>query len=157
MRRKGEGMPHIRILPHSQAEFPSRDALTIWLLTALKARAGRYLLRSPLAELSAGSIVLFRVRNEVVGEAVVREYVRDGEPITDTTLAGQEQRYEAHIDFAPGSIRLFVPPISIETLQQLIGDDPDITVAQGSKIIRDWSLYPKILAKHVATGGGFQQ
>jgi uncharacterized protein (DUF488 family) len=35
--------PHIRLFPHSKEEFPSLDLLTTWLLTALKARGGRYL------------------------------------------------------------------------------------------------------------------
>jgi hypothetical protein len=55
-------MSHIRIFPHSKEEFPSLDMLTTWLLTALKARGGRYLIRSAnaVADLPTGSLVLFR-------------------------------------------------------------------------------------------------
>src|ERR1700681_1483322 len=99
-------MPHIRIFPHSKEEFPSLDMLTTWLLTALKARGGRYLIRSAksVADLPPGSIVLFRYGHVIVGEAVVSRYVRESHD--DRMLLGQETQYEAHVAFCPSSIRL---------------------------------------------------
>ncbi len=144
-------MPHIRIFPHSQDEFPSLQTLQTWLMTALKALGGRYLLQSKnaVADLPAGSIVLFRYGNEIVGEGVVREYKRESH--TERTLAGAVQQYEARVTFAPGSIRLFVPPLAVEELQRIVGDAVPIMVPSGYYIIRDWSVYPKLLAAHIGT------
>jgi hypothetical protein len=148
-------MPHIRIFPHSTEEFRSLDLLTTWLLTALKARDGMYRLRSAnaVADLKPGSIVLFRHGDVVVGEAVVRAYVR--EHGTDRILTGEEQQYEAVVKFAPDSIRLFAPPVSVQELQQLIGEAPDISVPRGYYAVRNWDVYPKLLAAHVGRTGAF--
>src|SRR6516162_4875190 len=115
-------MSHIRVFPHSKDEFPSLDMLTTWVLTALKARGGRYMIRSGdrIADLPAGFVVLFRYGHVIVGEAVVFRYVRDSR--NDRTLLGQEMQYEAHVEFSPSSIRLFVRPVPIEELQAILGD-----------------------------------
>jgi hypothetical protein len=143
-------MLHIRIFPHSKEEFPSLDLLTTWLLTALKARGGRYLIRSAdrIADLPTGSIVLFRYEHVLVGEAVVCRYVRDSR--NDRTLLGLETQYQAHIEFSPSSIRLFVPPVPVEELQMILGSSANITAsAQPYNKIEDWGVYPKLLAAHV--------
>jgi hypothetical protein len=148
--------PHIRIFPHSKEEFPSLDMLTTWLLTALKARGGRYLIRSAssLADLPLGSVVLFRYGRVVVGEAVVSQYVRDA--TKNRTVLGQETQYEAYVELAPSSIRVFVPPLPIEELQSLIGESPNITTsAQPYYKLEDWAIYPKILAAHVGKSGAY--
>jgi hypothetical protein len=151
--------PHVRIFPHSQDEFRSRDELTTWLLTAFNAGGSRYLLRSreAVAELPPGSIVLFRFGNDIVGEGVVRAYSRLPAAVTDQTPAGEQRTYEARVDFAPGSTRLFAPPIPVESLQRLIGESHNIRVARTYHIIPEWSVYPQILAAHVGTGGTFVQ
>lgn len=149
-------MSHIRIFPHTKDEFPSLDMLTTWLLTALKARRGRYMLRSGdrIADLPTGSIVLFRYGHMLVGEAVVCGYVRDSK--NDRTLLGQETQYEAHVEFSPSSIRVFVPPVPIEELQSVLGDSTNITAsAQPYNKLDDWNVYPKLLAAHVGKGGSF--
>jgi hypothetical protein len=149
-------MPHIRIFPHSKDEFPSLDMLTTWLMTALKARGGRYLIRSAnaVADLPTGSVVLFRYGHVIVGEAVVCRYVRDS--AKDRTLLGQETHYEAHVVFSPTSIRLFVPPLPVTELQSIIGDSLNITTsAQPYYKLEDWSAYPKLLAAHVGEAGAF--
>src|SRR5438034_504701 len=122
-------MSHIRIFPHSKDEFPSLDMLTTWLLTALKARGGRYLIRSSkaVADLPTGSIVLFRYGHVLVGEAVECRYVRDSR--NDWTLLGQGTQYEAHVEFSPSSIRAFVPPVPVEELQTIIGESSNITAS----------------------------
>ena len=113
-------MSHLRIFPHSKDEFPSLDVLTTWLLTALKARGGRYMIRSAerLAELPTGSIVLFRYGHVIVGEAVVCNYVRDS--ANERTLLGQETQYEAHVEFSASSVRVFVPPFPV-TFMSAVG------------------------------------
>ena len=148
--------PHIRIFPHSQKEFPSRDTLTTWLLTGLKARGGRYLLvsKDAVAELPPGSVVLFRYGQVVVGEALVIEYSRDS-PVGDRNLAGDDQGYEACIWFSPSSIRVYAPPVGIEALQSFIGESPNIVPsAQPYFKIEDWNVYPRLLA-HVGKSGTF--
>jgi hypothetical protein len=148
--------PQIRILPHSKEEFPSLDMLTSWMLTALKARGGRYLIRSAssIAELPLGSIVLFRYGHVIVGEAVVSQYVKDAKK--NRTLLGQETQYEAYVELSPSSIRVFVPPLPIEEVQTLIGESINVTAsAQPYYKFEDWDLYPKLLAAHVGKSGSY--
>jgi len=68
-------VPHIQIFP-AQTAYPSREAFAE-ALGQLRA-SGEYRLvgGNPIPELPAGSIVLFRYADEVVGEAIVREYRR---------------------------------------------------------------------------------
>ena len=146
-------IPHIRIFPHSREEFPSIDSLTTWLLTGLKARGGVYHMRSSksVKDLEAGSIVLFRYGDKIVGEGVVSTYVRGLAP--DKTLSGEEVAYEARTIFSPSSIRVYSPPIQIEALQHLVGQEPNmIPSAQPYFIIEDWSIYPHLLALQVKQG-----
>src|SRR4051794_23706582 len=98
--------PHIRIFPCGR-EFPSPDALVTWRMTALPARGGRYHLRSgdAVADLAAGSVVLFRHGDAIVGEAVVREYSREAG--TSRSLTGPEEPYGARVGFAPDTVRVF--------------------------------------------------
>jgi hypothetical protein len=114
--------PHIRIFPHARKEFSSCDTLTTWLLTGLKARGGKYLLvsRDAVAELPPGSLVLFRYRQVVVGEAVVIEYSRDSS--VNRNLAGDDQEYGACVWFSLSSIRVYAPPVGIKKLQEFIGE-----------------------------------
>jgi hypothetical protein len=147
--------PHIRIFPHSQEEFPAEEALTMWLLTGLKARGGKYLLRSSkaIADLPVGSIVLFRYGRVIVGEAVVLRYAL--EPTKDRTLTGKEYEYQAYVKFSPSSIRVYAPPIRVDTLQSFIGDSPNIVPsAQPYFKIEDWTVYPRLIGK-IAVSGAF--
>lgn len=128
-----------------------------WLLTALKALGGVYKLRSrnSVAELPAGSVVLFRYADVVVGEAVVVEYSRESPSRAGQTLLGERQDYEAYVRFSPGSIRVYAPPVEINELQSSIGDAPNLVPsAQPYFKIEDWAVYPKLLAC-VARSGGF--
>lgn len=145
--------PHIRVFPHSREEFPSLDSLTTWLMTGLKARGGTYHMRSSksVKELEAGSIVLFRHGDKIVGEGVVSDYIK--EPSPDRTIVGEEVIYEARTMFAPSSIRVYAPPIPIEALQEIVGPEPNmIPSAQPYFIINDWSVYPKLLAYAIRNG-----
>jgi hypothetical protein len=56
-----------------------------------------------------------------------------------------------------GISSLFYAPDSfierVNELQAIIGKSPDITVPKGYYIVRDWSVYPKLLAMLTATLG----
>jgi hypothetical protein len=148
-------MPHLRIFPHSQEEFPSLDFLQTWLMTVLKARGGIYNLRNrnAVADLPGGSIVLFRYGDQIIGEAVVRGYKRETHPTQPAMADGRP--YEAHVEFAPDSLRLYAPPVAIKALQAIVGNDLPIMVPNGYYIIRDWGSYPKLLSLHMEQNGRF--
>jgi hypothetical protein len=148
-------MSHIRIFPHSQKEFPSRDFLMTWLLTSLRGLGGVYHLRTAAAvdELPAGSVVLFRHGHEVIGEAVVLKGKEVfAEPVKGRTLSSEEVSYEARVTFAPSSVRLYAPPLPVDLLQPLTGKD--LKQYAGSYTKLNWDVYPRILEAVVA-GGGF--
>lgn len=146
-------MQTMRIFPHDPAVFPSVDDLTTWLLTALKAKGGKYRVlgtapQAVPANLLQGSVVLFRYADLIVGEAVVLDYIIPA-PIEETA----EQCLAIAI-FAPSSIRLYSPPVDVERLSELIGGKPDISVHRTYHSIENWTVYPKLLA-HVAASGAF--
>jgi hypothetical protein len=143
----------VRIFPHSREEFPTEDLLRMWLLNGLRGRGGVYLLRSAdaVADLPAGSIVLFRYGQVIVGEAVVSKGKKK-EKVTEKTLSGQEEvEYAAHITFAPSSIRLYSPPLPVTHIQQCVREhkmEKDISSAQPYYEL-DWDIYACILEKVV--------
>lgn len=134
----------IRIFPHSREEFSSADDLRTWLLTALKARGGRYFLRSTQGSIPTGSIVLFRHGDEIIGEAVVEN------DFVSREMSEKGVTYEGFIKFAPSSIRTYVGALSIESLGKLAGRD--FSGARPYYKIEDWTLYPKILSEVVKEG-----
>jgi len=127
-------VPHIQVFP-AQAGFPSREAFAE-SFAQLRA-SGEYHLtgENAVPELPVGSVVLFRYADEVVGEGVVREYIRG---VGD----------EARVIFAPGSIRFFKPPLLVEIVQEVIGRENDMRAENGYCVI-DQGLYLKLLASHV--------
>jgi hypothetical protein len=137
-------MPHIRIFP-AERSFPSREAFAAWL-AQLRASGGEYHLMNAIAELPIGSVVLFRYADEIVGEGVVREYVR--RPGAAPSPTGEAERHEASVSFAPGSIRFFRPPLPADVIQEVIGRDNDLH-SEGGYCIIDRSLYLKLLVAHV--------
>jgi hypothetical protein len=146
--------PQVRIFPHSRTkEFPSEDLLMTWLLNGLRGRGGVYHLRSvdAVANLSPGSIVLFRYSQIIVGEAVVWKEKETTPATKERTLMGDEVEYPAHITLAPSSIRLYSPPLPVEDIQQHV--KKDIGSAQPYHIL-DWQSYAWIL-KEVVSRGGF--
>ena len=138
--------PMIRIFPHSRDEFETTDDLKTWLLTALKARGGRYYLRegSKYGSNPPGSIILFRYGDEIVGEAVVEE------DFTPEHKAESGFRYEGYIKFEPSSIRTYVGALSIETLERIVGRE--LKPARPYYKIDSWIVYPSILAEVVKEG-----
>ena len=145
--------PIIRILPHTRAEFPSSDHLRTWMLTALKANGGCYLLRS-FGVLGAGnnppgSIVLFRFHDQIVGEAVIEQDVTR-QNIEDLTPEGQPFTYEGYMKLAPSSIRAYIGSLSVAELGDLCGRD--FSIANPYYKIDDWAVYPKILARVAPQG-----
>ena len=144
---------HIRIFPHSREEFPSLDDLITWLMTALRGKGGKYLLRSAnsVADLPEGSIVLFRYAHLIVGEGVVKEPVQRGSH-TEQTLTGTDVEYGASVIFSPSSIRIYAPPIPVDRLQEHVGTAVNIGVPRSYYKIENWSVYPKLLADVVTRG-----
>ncbi len=142
---------HVRIFPHSQDEFRSEDNLRTWLLTGLRGRGGVYHLRGahPVKELPAGSVVLFRYGNRIVGEAVVvKEWETLLKPLEERTLTGEEVLYESQVTFSPSSVRLYAPPVPVEQLRL----DKDI-VTSGRQYPRlDWGDYALVLREVVSQG-----
>jgi hypothetical protein len=153
--------PQVRIFPHSQAEFPSKDLLMTWLLIGLRGRGGVYHLSSAdaVADLPPGSIVLFRYGHEILGEAVVcrgKEIERE----KGRNLLGEEGEYAAQVTFAPSSIRLYSPPLSVKQIQK--HTEKDISSSAQPYYKLDWEVYGCILKEVVSgrdqsatTEGGF--
>ena len=143
----------VRIFPHSQKEFPSEDTLRTWLLTGLPGRAGVYHLRNAdgVRDLAVGSIVLFRYGHKIVGEAVVWKGKETfPEKVKDRTLTGEEEEYGAQVTFAPSSIRLYAPPVSVERIQQHL--KKDVVKFAGAYTELDWDIYAKVLQEVVSRG-----
>jgi hypothetical protein len=141
----------IRIFPNARREFQTQGALASWLMNGLKSRGGKYLITSESehsanrpAELPTGSVVLFRFKDLLLGEAIVHDY---------SNKPGQDEddnvQYIARVFFVPSSIRMFSPPIPIEALQVLVGKSKDVTRGNPYYEFTDWELYPQLLAAHV--------
>jgi hypothetical protein len=141
--------PQVRIFPHSQAEFPSKDLLMTWLLIGLRGRGGVYHLTSAdaVADLPPGSIVLFRYGHEIVGEAVVCKGKETG-GARGRTLLGEEGDYAARVTFAPSSIRLYSPPLPVKEIQQYT--EKDICSSAQPYYKLDWEVYGRILKEVVS-------
>lgn len=156
---RNTAIPQVRIFPHSQEEFPSKDLLMAWLLNGLRGRGGEYHLASAdsVADLPPGSIVLFRYGNEIVGEAVVwKEKETFPEGKKGKNLLGQEGQYGAQVTFAPSSIRLYSPPLLVDKIQSQLDRlqvKKDLSGARPYYLL-DWNTYGHIL-KEVASGGAF--
>jgi hypothetical protein len=148
------GTSQVRIFPHSQQEFPSEDSLLTWLLTALRGRGGVYLLRNANAvkDLPAGSVVLFRYGQNIVGEAIVSKGKEVfPEKLTDRTLTGKEAEYGAQVTFVPSSIRLYAPPLPVERLQEHLREK-DVVKYAAAYTDLEWSIYAKVLQEVVSKG-----
>ena len=74
------------------------------------------------------------------------------EKVKDRTLTGEEAEYGAQITFAPSSIRLYAPPMPVETLQQHV--EIDLVNYAPAYHILEWSVYAKVL-QHVMSAGTF--
>lgn len=140
--------PVVRIFPHSKEEFEDSDELRTWLITALKARGGRYRLHvdSSYGSNPSGSLILFRYENEIIGEAVVeQDYIAYDKPlkIGDFTYGG-------FIKFVPSSIRVYVGGLPVKVLGEFCGRD--FSGARPYYKIEDWAVYPKILAEVAKEG-----
>ena len=141
----------IRIFPNARREFETQAELASWLITGLKANGGKYLITSASAdssnrprELPCGSVVLFRFKDLLLGEAVVHDYSNESGVDED-----DNEPYIARVFFVPSSIRIFSPPIPIKALQALIGDAKGVTRGNPYYEFTDWAIYPKLLAAHV--------
>jgi hypothetical protein len=142
-----------RIFPHSQKEFPSEDSLLTWLLTSLRGRGGVYYLRhaDAVKAVPAGSVVLFRYGNHIVGEAVVsKDKETFAEKVRGRTITGEEAEYGAQVTFVPSSIRLYAPPLPVERLQPHL--EKDVVKFAGAYTELDWAIYDIVLQEVVSKG-----
>jgi hypothetical protein len=152
--------PQVRIFPHSQEEFQSKDLLMSWLLNGLRGRGGEYHLASAhrVKYLPPGSIVLFRYADEIVGEAVVSKKEHKLPKIKKgKSLLGEEGEYAAQVTFAPSSIRLYSPPVDVNTIQPLVDESrikKDLSGARPYYLL-NWDIYGRILKEVVSEGGAF--
>ena len=135
----------VRIFPHSRDEFETADEIRIWLYNGLRLRDGGYYLRAikGVGSIPRGSIVLFRFDKDIVGEAIVKENVKE----VDVIESGV--RYEGMIKFEASSIRIYRRPIKIKFLENITGRD--FSVARTYFKI-EWDVYPQILAEVVKYG-----
>lgn len=97
----------VRIFPHSTEEFGTEDNLRTWLLNSLRGNGGVYHLKR-VPTLPVGSIVLFRYKTKIIGEAVVR---KEPESLTaaEKNLRADDKKYTAKITFSP----LYAPPVLV--------------------------------------------
>jgi len=100
-------VPQIRGFPHSEKYFVNEYRLRDWLSYELRAD-GEYWLRDPhgLGELPPGSIVLFYIKNKIVGEAIVEQSPKEIEQdhrITDSI----PEAFTQYVLFVPESIRAY--------------------------------------------------
>jgi hypothetical protein len=155
--------PQVRIFPHSvEKEFPSEESLKEWLLGDLRQELrGVYRLRtaSCVKDLPPGSIVLFRYGQGIVGEGVVWKGKELLNPrAKEKTKTGEEAEYAAQVTFAPSSIRLYVPPLSVGLIQDHMKEHhfgKNIVKYAGAYAELDWKIYACIL-KEVVSRGTFE-
>jgi len=130
--------PQVRIFPHSKEEFPSEESLKTWLLGDLRnKKGGVYHLRTVnrVKELPPGSIVLFRYGKVIVGEAVVWK-------------GKKALEHGAQVTFAPASVRLYAPPLSVEQIRA----GKNIASSARVYVKLDWSIYACVLKEVVSRG-----
>ena len=131
----------IRIFPHSREEFNTDDELRMWLYNGLRLRDGEYYLRSTkgVGSIPPGSIVLFRFDKYIVGEAIVKDDVKE------INIIKNDVKYGGMIKFEASSIRIYRRPLEIKFLEKLTGRD--FSVARTYFRINEWDIYPQILAE----------
>jgi len=132
--------PIICIFPHSARKEPifrnGPDALRRWLTGELREREGLYYIRCreskpsrrnlpfPLPKhIPAGSIVLFRIKGETIGEALVKEEARRTTTEERRELKVKEgYPYEALIKFDPESVKIYPKPLTDLDLFNMLGN-----------------------------------
>jgi len=122
--------PVVCIFPHSDDEFLTPNDLSRFLRDTLPRQPeGRYLLRKLgwkdkdfKAKVTSGSLVLFRKKGWVVGQATVQNPIEKLEPPEpDETERGIPMEYHHVIFFDPNSIRRYEKALPVEALENWSG------------------------------------
>lgn len=122
--------PVVCIFPHSDKEFLTPDKLRNFLSDTLSGELrGRYLLgrlgrrdKDFKARVIPGSLVLFRKKEWVVGQATVQTSIRELEPPEDSeSESGIPTTYYHEIFFDTANIRVYEEALSVERLEDWTG------------------------------------
>lgn len=138
--------PIVKVLPHSPEEFKSAAKLAEWMGNELK-EDGVYLIASvsKVKGLGAGSICLFMKDKKIVGEAIVKAvepyFGKEKSPVTG-------KLYEGAINFAPSSVRRYVSPLGLTTIENLTGKT--LSFRSGGNLL--WVEYSKCLCEIAKSG-----
>ena len=107
------GIPVIKI-SFSHTEFANADELRTWIIMTLKARNGIYFTRKykRWGPLFPGSIVLFRMGDEIVGEGIVKESPK---------ASSESTEYDGFIKFEASSLRAYRGSLLVSRAEELLG------------------------------------
>jgi len=75
--------------------------------------------------------------------------------VPGTTESGEEVEYEAHVTFAPSSIRLYAPPVPVVQIQHHMNEHHiDKNIVKSARVYAklDWNIYACILKEVVSRG-----
>ncbi len=118
--------PMVCIFPHSDKEFPTPEALRDFLANSLpQPPEGRYLFgkigwkdKNFKDRVIPGSLVLFRKKGSIVGQAISKTMIEELEPPEEgETETGTEATYYHEIFFAPESIEVYSETLPIEQIE----------------------------------------
>jgi hypothetical protein len=118
--------PVVCIFPHSDDEFKTVDNLRSFLQNELPSRpGGRYLLRKMgwkdkdfKVRVIPGSLVLFRKKGLIVGQAISHTMIKELEPPEQyETETGDTVTYYHDILFVPESIELYQKALPIQEIE----------------------------------------
>ncbi len=119
--------PIVCIFPHSDKEFPTPDALRVFLSDSLpRPPEGRYLFgkigwkdKNFKDRVIPGSIVLFSKKGFIIGRAITNTMFRELEPPEeDETETGEEAIYYHEIFFVSESIKVYRKALSVELIER---------------------------------------
>ena len=118
--------PMVCIFPHSDTEFPTPEALRDFLSNSLpKPPEGRYLFgklgrkdKNFKERIISGSLVLFRKKGFIVGQAISKTMIEKLEPPEEgETETGEKAIYYHQIFFIPESIKVYQKALSVELIE----------------------------------------
>lgn len=135
--------PIIRIFPHSKEHFENPDELRTWLSTTLRLRNGWYRLEKlqgiGIGNNPPGTIVLFRIDQKIVGEAIVKEDV----------IEIEDKEFEGKITFDPSTVRIYKKPLQIA----ILGKITNLNLENAKPYYKiEPKLYPYIMQEIIKNG-----
>lgn len=135
--------PQMRIFPHDEW-FPSVADLRTWLHFIVRERGGTYHFRRVPSDLDSpltpGTIVLFRYKQDIVGDAVVKGGLQGSD----------DKRYEKMILFDPYTIRIYNHYLRVPILEKTLG----IALSSSKRYVAmNIGEYGKVLSRIMNQGG----